>query len=182
MAVTNLSSTQFGKNTDPRTNGYLVPQEYQTPLFWTKIDFNQGAAAGDSGSTVNLAKLPSGRIVFLPKLSFLQWSAFGGTGSMTIGTRAYTDENDNAVAAVPAAFDTGVSVVAAGGALMGASVAAGTGGQFTYLSKTARLGNALTDPTSFGVTIFATVTGGAGCIPANATFTGYITYAILGAT
>jgi hypothetical protein len=26
------------------------------------------------------------------------------------------------------------------------------------------------------------VTGGAGCIPANGTFTGYITYAILGAT
>lgn len=182
MPVTNLSSTQFGKNTDPRTNGYLVPQEYQAPLFTSIIDFNQGAAAGDSGSTVNLAKLPSGRVLFLPRLSFLQWTAFGGAGSMTIGTRAYTDENDNTVAAVPAAFDTGVSVVAAGGALMGQTLTAGTGARFTYLSKATRLGNVITDPTSFGVTIFATVTGGAGCIPANATFTGYITYAILGAT
>lgn len=182
MAVTNLNSTQFGKNTDPRTNGYLVPQEYQAPLFTSIIDFNQGAAAGDSGSTVNLAKLPSGRVLFLPRLSFLQWTAFGGSGSMTIGTRAYTDENDNTVAAAAAAFDTGVSVVAAGGALMGQTLTAGTGARFTYLSKGTRNGNPITDPTSFGVTIFATITGGAGCIPINATFTGYITYAILGAT
>jgi hypothetical protein len=180
MAVTNLSSTQFLKNTDPRTNSLLVPQEYQAELDVSIFDFTQTGGAGDSGSTVNLAKLPSGRAVFLPKLSFIQWSAMGGTGAMAIGYRGYNDENDTAVVAAASAFDTGVSTVSAGGAAMGASVAAGTGGRFTFLSKSTRLGNIITDPTAFGVTLFATITGGAGCLPNAATLTGYIVYALLG--
>lgn len=181
MAVTNLNSTQFGKNTDPRTNGYMNPQEYQEPLFSSIFDFNQGAAAGDSGSTINFAKLPSGRVIFLPKLSFVQWTAFGGSGAMTIGYRAYNDETDTTIAAAAAAFDTGVSVVAAGGALMGQTIAAGTGGRFTFLSKAKPLVNQITDPTGFGVSIFATITGGAACIPISATMIGYLTYGVIGA-
>ena len=180
MAVTTQNSTEYNKNSDPRTNGYLVPQEYQVPMFVSRFNFTQ-SGVGDSTSIQKLFKLPSGRVILFPKLSWIQWTAFGAARTLAIGVGAYTDENDATVAAAPTAFDSAIDVSAAGSAAMGSAMAVGTGGNFTYLSKAARLGNILSTPTSFGVDVIATVTGGAG-IPDATTLKGYITYGILGAT
>lgn len=165
MAVTNESSTEYLKTTDPRTYGSLTPEQAPKDIKFVPFTFTQGAAAGDATSTAQLAFLEGGRFVVLPKLSFIDWSAFGAARVLDIGLSAYTDEDGNTVAAAPTAFDEDIDVSAAGRAAMGSDIAAVTGGRFLVKSRS-------------GVTIVATVAGGT--IPAGATLTGYLAVAAVG--
>lgn len=166
MAVTNESSTEYLKTTDPRTNGSLTPEQAPKDIDFVPFTFTQGAAAGDIGSTMKLAFLEGGRFVILPKLSFIDWSAFGAARLLDVGLAAYQDETDTTVAAQPNLFDDDVDVSAAGRAALGSDVLALTGGR--YLVKTRG-----------GASIIATVAGGT--IPAGATLTGYFAVARVGA-
>lgn len=124
-AVTELS-TQYGKETDPRTYGALDPQDAGLSMHILPFEHTQ-AAAGTTGSVVKLRKLPAGRVVFFPKLSYIDWSAQGTSGDdIHIGYDAYTGEDGVTVVADPNAFDDTVDVENAGAAAMGSDMAAGT--------------------------------------------------------
>lgn len=72
------------------------------------------SGAGSIADTVVLAKLPPGYVrIYLP-LWYLKFSAAGGTATMSIGWKAYTDVDGNAVAASAAGILAATSVVAAG--------------------------------------------------------------------
>lgn len=175
MAVVNVSSTEYLKLTDPRTNGYLKPEEQMMALFAAPFTFAQGAVAGDITSIQSLVKLPSGRLIIFPKMSWIQFSAFGAARTLAIGVSAYQDETDATIAAAPSAFDSAIDVSGAGSAAIGSNMAAATGNVFRYQVRSKRLSNIITDATAWGIDVIATVAGGT--IPANATLTGEIVFA-----
>ncbi len=155
MATQN--TTEYGRETDPRTNGMLTVFQNHSPLVLMR--FSLTAAAGASGDILNLRFLPPGRFVVYPRLSYLQCDALGAARVVDIGTAAYTDESGTTVVAAASAYDTAISVATALNLQLGASVAAGTGGVFEYNSKS-------------GITIQATITGGT--IPVSTKFNGFI--------
>lgn len=165
MAVTNETSTEFNQATDPRTYGKMDPDVTPQKAKIARFNFTQSAAAGDIASTQKLLFLPPGRIIVFPKLSFIQWTAFGAARVLDIGYAAYTGEDGVAVGALANAFDDDIDVSAAGGAAMGSDLTVGTGMLWTFKS-------------SGGVTLLSTVAGGT--IPAAATLKGYVTYAEVG--
>lgn len=123
-AVTELS-TQYGKETDPRTYGPLDPQDAGLTLHMLPFEHTQ-VAAGTTGSVVKARKLPAGRVVVFPLNSYIAWSAQGTAGDdIHIGYDAYTGEDGVAVVADPNAFDDTVDVENAGRAAMGSDLAAG---------------------------------------------------------
>lgn len=166
MAVTNESSAEYLKQTDPRTNGVLDPQNSAQKVYKQEFNFTQGAAAGDDGSGALLLQLPPGRVKFYPLESAIQWSAFGASRVLDVGVAAYVGEDGVTVAAAPVAFDTDIDVSSAGKAKLGSDVAAATGAVFEYNSTE-------------GVDVVVLCTGGT--IPAAATLKGYLTYAVVGA-
>jgi len=161
MATQN--TTEYGRETDPRTNGFLTVQQNPSPVFMMR--FNLTTAAGSSGDVINLRFLPPGRIIVYPRLSYLQVDAFGASRVIDVGSAAYLDETGATVAAATAAWDTGISVAAAANIQLGASVAAGTGGIFEYTSRA-------------GVTIQMIVTGGT--IPVSTKINGFLAVAFPG--
>ena len=165
MAVTNESSTEYLKATDPRTNGLMAPEVTPQKIKYARFNFTQGVAAGDIGSTADLVRLPAGRIVVFPKASLIQWSAFGAARTLDVGYASYTDEDGTTVVAAAAVWDDDVDVTAAGVAALGSDLAAATGGAYDFKSDN-------------GVKILATVAGGT--IPAGATLKGYVAYAEVG--
>jgi hypothetical protein len=119
------------------------------------------AGAGDATSTVELVKLPRGRLRVIGTLSRIAFSAFGSSRVLDIGWQAYEDFGGTAVAADDNGIDDDINVASAGAAALGNALTA-TDDTLEIESNT-------------GVTIFATVTGGT--IPDGATLTGYIVYA-----
>lgn len=123
-AVTELS-TQYGKETDPRTYGSLDPQDAGLSIHFLPFEHTQ-AAAGTTGSVVKLRKLPAGRVIFFPLNSYIAGSAQGTAGDkLDIGYDAYTGEDGVAVVADPDAFDNDIDVENAFRAAMGSDLAAG---------------------------------------------------------
>ena len=165
MGITVEYSTEYLKASDPLTYGRMDPDVTAQKLHVQEFNFTQGAAAGDEGSSAGLMYFQPGRYVFFPKLSQVQWTAFGSSRVMDIGFSAYTGEDAVAVAAAPVAFDADIDVSSAGIAAMGSDVAANTGGCFTIKSST-------------GFSIMALVTGGT--IPIAARLQGHIAFAKVG--
>lgn len=155
MATQN--TTEYGRETDPRTNGMLSVYQNASPLFIMR--FNLTAALGVDGEIINLRQLPPGRVIVYPRLSYLQCDALGASRVVAVGTDAYTDEAGSAVAAAINSWDSAISVASAVNLQLGASAAAGSGGIFEYNSRS-------------GVIIRATITGGT--VPAATKFNGFI--------
>lgn len=108
MAVTTQKSTQL-------TNAEAVPVvrthslDLAGKLRVAYFDFTQDGA-GDVNSTIDLVKLPPGRVRVFPALSFVSVSALGAARTLDIGYAAYTDIAGDAVAAVEDFFWSAVDV------------------------------------------------------------------------
>jgi len=114
---------------------------------------------GDDGSSVQLVRLPSGKVRVLPILSYIAVSALGSSRVMDLGVRAYVaSDGITAVAAILNDFVNDRDVSAATAANFGTSL------KKDYFSAT-------------GLTICALVTGGT--IPIGATMEGYVAYEIV---
>lgn len=153
MAVTNGSSTQILnilggiiKNLTTSVLGRV--RKY-------RFDYDQGAAAGDIGSTVALMIIPAGYTRLYLLESLIAFSAFGAARTLDIGHSGYTDRNGDAVAAAPAAFVNDLDVENAGTS----SISGVIGGEETFLFESLD-----------EITITATVAGGT--IPVDATLNG----------
>lgn len=155
MATQN--TTEYGRETDPRTNGMLSVYQNASPLFIMR--WNLTAAAGVDGEIINLRQLPAGRVIVYPRLSYFQCDALGASRVLDVGTAAYTDEAGNAVAAAANAYDNDVSVASAANLQLGSNAAAGSGGIFEYNSRS-------------GVTVQALITGGT--VPVGTKFNGFL--------
>jgi hypothetical protein len=162
MAVTTQQSTQTA-NAAAGNFGltFLNPAENVAKVRVARIDFTQ-SGAGDIGSTVDLCRLPPGKVRLLGDLSLIAISAFGTSRTLAIGWTAYTDDGGAAVVAATAGLNAATSVASAANLQVG--TAAVLGGDQTKLFTS-----------SGGVLLQAVVAGGT--IPDGATITGYVTYA-----
>lgn len=154
MAITAVKSSQYANQVaDPIVKGSLSDVGRMVSY---AFEVAQGAAAGDDGSTVELIKLPAGKIKIMGVQ--LRRTALGASRVAKGGYKAYTQPDGTAVVADDDA------VIAAGQDFSGA-------GNAYYQSLP--LGKAGLDlETRDGVVINATITGGT--IPANATFEGWV--------
>lgn len=123
-----------------------------------RFTFTQ-SGAGDATSTVELCKLPAGRIRILLSTSIIANSAFGSSRVLDIGYRAHTNIDGTAVVESATAIKDDLSVASAATNTMAA-----TAGAEPTLSLNSRS----------GVTLFATVAGGT--IPDGATLKGYVQF------
>jgi hypothetical protein len=121
------------------------------------FDYTQ-SGAGDAGSTVELVKLPAGRIRVIGALSKIKFSAFGASRVLDIGYKAHTDIAGDAVAADDDFFATDVDVSSAGSGVLNEA------GLEVKLFQSRD-----------GVTVNCTVAGGT--IPDGATLLGYVVFA-----
>jgi hypothetical protein len=92
------------------------------------------SGAGDAGSSVEIARLPAGKVRVLASQSkaYFNWTTASATADL--GWDAYTDIDGSAVAADPNGIDDGISVETAGYQTFGASVTA-TGGTKVFESR-----------------------------------------------
>lgn len=156
MAVTNEQSQQL---TDTDNGAKLTQYGHGARFEAIPFQFTQGAAAGDAGSTENLAKLPAGRIIVAMRSSFYHIDALGASRTLDIGHRAYTAIGGAAVVEDEDLFDDGVDVSSVVDAAPGSLAAfAATGGFWTVQSEG-------------GIILFATTKGGT--IPAASKLFGY---------
>ncbi|RTL04988.1 hypothetical protein EKK58_09280 [Candidatus Dependentiae bacterium] len=118
--------------------------------------------AGDANTTIDLCKLPAGRVRILPRQSFISTSAFGSGRTLDVGHLAY-DKRDaslgSSVSQEAAVVDALIDGLDVSSAVNGVQFS--TALKFDMYSKS-------------GVTIQAKVLGGT--IPSGATIAGYITY------
>jgi hypothetical protein len=162
MAVTAEKSTQV-------SNGESKPAIMNPSHEWDgkyRIRYFEHvqSVAGDAGSTVDLVKLPAGKVRVLRAESKLWASAFGAARTLDVGYLAHTKDDGfkTPVAAVVDHFIDGLDVSAATNA--------------TLFNQ-----DDVTIPTSLfesedGVTIQAIVAGGT--IPLNATLKGYVAFIV----
>lgn len=124
------------------------------------FSWTNGATVGDDGSSVNLCKLPMGKLRVLPGLSRIAVSALGSSRVMDLGFRAYVaSDGKTAVAADLNDFVDDRDVSSATDSHFG-----------TDLKK---------DFFSFsGITICATIAGGT--LDAAETMEGYVVYEMIG--
>lgn len=95
------------------------------------------AAAGSSGDTVQLVKLPAGRVRFIGKLSYCYHNLTEGSQTVDIGWAAYVNLAGTTVVADPDGLDDGVSAETAGCINMGTVAAvAAVGYMKTFESQT----------------------------------------------
>lgn len=163
MAVTTQQSTQTA-NAAAGVYGttFLNPAENVAKVRIARIDFTQ-VVAGDIGSTVDLCKLPAGKLRLLGDMSLIAVSAFGSSRTLAIGWTAYTGaDGTTSNSATPAGLNAATSVASATALQVGS--AAVLGNDQTKLFDSAS-----------GVLIQAIVAGGT--IPDGATITGYVAYA-----
>ena len=74
-------------------------------LFLAKFSYTQ-VGAGTIGDDVSAIELPAGKITIYPDLSRLVTSAGGGSGTTSVGLRAYTSSANATVAADTAKFES----------------------------------------------------------------------------
>lgn len=160
MAVTIQKSTEYtmqeGKLSEnrqywPAEGGKLRVAHFTLPAT---------TVVGDDGSSVNLVRIPMGKIRILPGLSRIDVSALGSSRVMDLGVRAYTaSDGKTAVAAILNDFVNDRDVSGATSGTFGTAV------KKDYFS-------------SQGLTICALVAGGT--IPIGATMEGYVVYEMIG--
>lgn len=153
MAQTFLNSTQIAKFLAGGIKNLTTDVLGRMRKY--RFDFDQGAAAGDIGSTVSLIQIPPGSTRIYLRDCLVAFSAFGAARTLNIGYAAYKDRDGNDVAAAPAAFVSALDVSAAGTS----SFAGVVGGEESFLFES-----------QDAVTILATVAGGT--IPVDATLNG----------
>lgn len=118
-----------------------------------------GSTVGADGSSVNLVKLPAGRVRVLPGLSRIAVSALGASRLMDLGVRAYVaSDGVTAVAAILNDFVNDRDVSSATDSTFGTAV------KKDYFSFS-------------GITICALITGGT--LDAAETMEGYVAYEIV---
>lgn len=162
MSVTNQFSTEASRVRDPRANGN-VSVAYFRDLEVMPFTFTQ-SGAGNATSTATLVQLQKGRYRIYPRLSYINWTAFGASRVLDIGLSAYTGEDGVAVTVAADKFDNDIDVSSAGGAAMGSDLAAADNVGIDVLVG----GESNTD----GARIIATVAGGT--IPDAAVLRGYV--------
>ena len=160
MAVTTENSTQMA-NVEAKPRAFNVPTDWESPIRFMRFNFVQGAAAGDAGSFARLFKLPAGKARVINSLSRVAFSAMGAARTLDLGWEAYTDDQNNAVAADPNGLDDGVDVSSAGSVTPGGTI----GGDETKLFES-----------HSGVVVTAQINDGT--IPAGATLDGHVAYVI----
>lgn len=153
MAITNQKAAQLADDYRP------YPVDEHGKLRFQYFSFTQ-VGAGDAGSTIELCKLPPGRVRVLPYLAKTKSSAFGAGRTLKIGHREYfakSQNGDPSTAEDDDALATSIDVAAAGVDDLTSPVVL----KYDFYSRT-------------GVTLFATVVGGT--IPDGATLEGVIPY------
>ena len=121
--------------------------------------FVNGDTVGADGSSVNLVKLPAGRVRVLPILSYIAVSALGASRVMDLGVRAYVaSDGITAVAAILNDFVNDRDVSSATAANFGTAL------KKDYFSYN-------------GLTICAVIAGGT--LDAAETMEGYVAYEIV---
>ena len=155
MAVTTENSTQYGYQISiPPTQ--MESNVFNGKLRMFKVEFTQGAAAGDATSVARMLKLPAGKVTLMAGLSQLKVSALGASRTFDFGWEAYQDQDGTAVTADPNGVTDGVDVSAAATVTLGNQLANGT---YTFESRG-------------GVVLAAQINDGT--IPAAATIKGFI--------
>ena len=152
MAVTNQASVQAAIQANPST-GRLQPAD-MGDVRLAYFSHTQ-AGAGDATSTVDLIRLPAGRVRVIGHLSRVNTSAFGASRTLAIGHAAAFAVGGAAIDADDDAFAAATSVASEGGF-------AGAG--FSLIE------------TESGIPVIATVAGGT--IPDGATVEGVIAYMV----
>lgn len=158
MAVTNQTSDQI-------TLGTNSPKEFVDVSEWAgrlRVAYfsHTQSGAGDAGSTVDLVKLPAGRIRVMTDLCKIANSAFGAARTLDVGYQAYTAKDGTTTAADPDALTTAVIDVSAAAT--------------NFLATAAGADPTLYINSRDGVTIDCVVAGGT--IPDAATLYGVIVY------
>lgn len=80
--------------------------------------FTQGAAAGDATSTMDLLYLPAGKYRIVGRNSYIRFSAFGASRTLSVGHTGYTTHEGTPVGASANVFASAVDVSAAGSAAL----------------------------------------------------------------
>jgi hypothetical protein len=91
-------------------------------------------AAGDANSTVEVVKLPAGKVRVLFQSSRIEHNWTVATVDMNVGWQAYTDNDGEAVVADPNGLDAAVDVETAGIITPGSAIAAGAGKTMVFNS------------------------------------------------
>lgn len=156
MAITIQETTEAAVVSGDRFPAFSRGGKLRVSYF----DLPATTVTGDDGSSVNLVRLPQGRIRFLPQLSLIKVSALGALRVMDLGHRAYTKEDGTSAggseAAALAAFLNDRDVSGVTEANWGAVAV-----KHDFFSRS-------------GVTLCALVAGGT--IPIGATMRGYAVY------
>ena len=159
MAVTNQSSTEYENQTS--VNPDFTEANVSTgKVRIQQITFTQDGA-GDATSTVDLIKLPAGKVTLVGALSKLDVSAFGASRTLDVGWGAYTKADGTGVDADPDGLDDGLDVAAASQISLGSELL--NGGVKVFDNRK-------------GVKLLGTVAGGT--IPDGATIKGFIAYVV----
>lgn len=157
MTVTTQKSDQLALG-DLTPDEKINASEFTGKARIAYVSFTQ-VGVGDVGSTIDLCKLPAGRVRVLGSASFLSTSAQSTARTLSVGNAAYTGIDGVAVAAsvnsVKAAYST------ASAALTRLDPAAGADPSVLFISKD-------------GVTLQGVVAGDT--IPDGATVKGWIAY------
>jgi len=152
MAVTNQASAQASIQAGDAA-GRLQPADIgNVKLAYFK---HTQTGAGNAGSTVDLIRLPAGRVRVVGHLSRVAFSAFGASRTLDVGHKAAAQPDGTAIAADADVFAAAINVASAGGAALGSFLLAETAG---------------------GIDVVAAVAGGT--IPDGATLEGVIAYMI----
>jgi hypothetical protein len=137
------------------------------------INFTQGAAAGDIGSTQRLIRLPAGKIRLLAPNSWLKNSAWTATATIDIGWEAYRDKSGVVVAADPDGIVDGrlaTNSITWNLALAPTDAVGGVQG--------AGISDNLTKVFESSNGVVLTSTNGVATIPAGATLKGFVVVAV----
>lgn len=162
MTVTAQQSTQTSNAAAGVYNStFLNPAENHAKVKIARFDFTQ-SGAGDIGSTIDLVKLPPGKVRLLGDLSMIAFSALGTGRTLNIGWTAYTGSDASAQSGNAAGLNSALDVSAAGKSQVGSAGVLGNHQTILFDSQS-------------GVLIQAVV--GGNTIPDQATLTGYVAYA-----
>lgn len=93
------------------------------------------AAAGDANSTVDVVKLPAGKVRVFFQDSLIEHNWTTALVDMNVGWAAYTDSDGVAVVADPNGIDSAIDVDTAGTFVPGSAVAAGTAKTMVFDSQ-----------------------------------------------
>lgn len=152
MAITITQATQFAS--DYRA----YPIDKSGKLRFNYFSMPAVTVASDAGSTINLCRLPPGRVRMLPWLNRIWTSAFGASRVFDLGYRAFEKEDGTEEAESANALLNDLDISSA---VNGSVMATNTLAKYDFFSRK-------------GVIIFGTVAGGT--IPVAATLQGYVAY------